>query len=317
MSNYNIHPQTSLEYWYPSKYEVSSSHLLIPRDVLLQKYLKMDDIPKERAPIVLDKPLVTSGNSSKSIHDPLSDLLFEQAAIVNNYKLAYPTKITKKSTKQVKIGHSTISTTTTKKERGVKRVRNQDKNEKENSSSPTVSHPSSVHNTPIPNKTIYFSPSGPSKQTSTPVSVLKEVQLNNQRSNKKLLKFDKALVVNKTDNPTSLQSSKPKHQPTANDSDYDHLACHADNILRMAIDSTLLGSTLNGSFSSLFSNTFANDSVLDASTKKRYPDFLVDVDDEASILEGLKAKWDSTTLMKSRATRIDINADELRAAVDG
>ncbi|EGW31486.1 uncharacterized protein SPAPADRAFT_51493 [Spathaspora passalidarum NRRL Y-27907] len=63
------------------------------------------------------------------------------------------------------------------------------------------------------------------------------------------------------------------------DSDYDHLACHADNILRMAVDSTMLGSTLG-------SITFANDSIYEKG------------------------------LVFSKAVKIDINADELNAAVN-
>ncbi|RLV94186.1 hypothetical protein JA1_001997 [Spathaspora sp. JA1] len=60
----------------------------------------------------------------------------------------------------------------------------------------------------------------------------------------------------------------------------DHLACHADNILRMAVDSTMLGSTIEYTF---------NDSI-----NEKTPG-----------------------LMLSKATKVEINADELIAAVNG
>ncbi|KAK6462243.1 hypothetical protein DFJ63DRAFT_313385 [Scheffersomyces coipomensis] len=312
MTTYNIHPQESLDYNFPSKYEISNSHLLIPRDILLQKYLKLDDIPKPRAPIVVSKPL---GHDDKSFNlvDPLQDLLNEQASFLSSYKLQFPTKTVKK---QVKIRSSKASKKeipTTKNERGVKRSRVPSAEEPARSNEISRQQSSSVHNTPIPNKTIYFSPSGPSKQTSTPVSVLKEVQLNNQRSNKKILKFDKALVLNKAD--IVPQPQIENQQCEADDSDYDHLACHADNILRMAVDSTMLGSTLNGSFSSMSSNTFANDSVLEVAHKQKYPDFLTDENDaDSSVLEGLKAKWLSNSLSRAK---VEINADDINAAVNG
>lgn len=78
--------------------------------------------------------------------------------------------------------------------------------------------------------------------------------------------------------------------------DSDHLACHAHNILRMAVDSTMLGSTFNSSFSSV------NDSLYGRR------DFL-DEDLDKSILE-IKAKQ-TNLLQKNKAKRIEINADDL------
>lgn len=87
--------------------------------------------------------------------------------------------------------------------------------------------------------------------------------------------MDQALVtMSKPMAPTqfSIHNDEEDHD----DSDYDHLACHADNIMRMAVDSTMLGSTFNSSFSSSFSNSFDH-------TGK---DFF-DKEAKKSILEGL------------------------------
>lgn len=81
--------------------------------------------------------------------------------------------------------------------------------------------------------------------------------------------MDQALLV-KQDIPIHTD-----YNDEADDSDYDLLACHADNIMRMAVDSTMLGSTFN-SFSSSFSNSFMESGK----------DFL-DKEAKRTILEGL------------------------------
>lgn len=93
----------------------------------------------------------------------------------------------------------------------------------------------------------------------------------------------------------------------ANKSMGDPLACHAENIMRMAMDSTMLGSFYNNSFSSTFSN-LADDSVLG----KKYPDILGE--SEKSITEHRPA---APLLAKLRAQKVEISAADLQEAVNG
>lgn len=149
--------------------------------------------------------------------------------------------------------------------------------------------------TPITNKTIYFSPSGKGKRSSTPSSMAKDIRHSSMRKSsktlkQKLLRMDQASLVNMTNKqPTPGQfpihndedakkDNEDNEGVLEDESEYDHLACHADNIMRMAVDSTMLGSTFNSSFSSSFSNSFNNDH-----TGK---DFF-DKEAKQSILEGL------------------------------
>lgn len=95
----------------------------------------------------------------------------------------------------------------------------------------------------------------------------------------------------------------------ADKSIYDPLACHADNIMRMAMDSTMLGSFCNNSFSSNFSN-LAEDSILGG----KYHDILSE--SERSMTE-MGHKAPSSLLAKQRAQKIEISAEELENAVNG
>ncbi|KAK6455161.1 uncharacterized protein RJT20DRAFT_55187 [Scheffersomyces xylosifermentans] len=317
-ATYNVHPSISLAYGFPSANDKSLPSML-PRDILLSKNLKIEDDPQPKAPVYVKTP-ISKTFSNSPFEEPLNELLEESRKLINQYKLEFPTlkeEEAKKSRRGTieKTTPRNLKITTKKNVRGTKRTRMQENSsfdadeEEEN----IDANRSSIYNTPIPNKTIFFSPSGSSKKKpqnllqSTPVSVLKEAQLNSQRSAKKLLKTDRATVVQKT-----IEPKKEVANTTADDSEYDLLACHADNIMRMAVDSTMLGSTFNGSFSS-FNNTFANDSVLGIKSKKKFPDFFVDDEADKSVIEDLKSHWSG--LDRSKATKIEINDDDLRAAV--
>lgn len=95
------------------------------------------------------------------------------------------------------------------------------------------------------------------------------------------------------------------------ESSYDQLACHADNILRMAVDSTLLGSSYNGSILSNYSIGGPNDSMSGVLSRKKLNsnDIFDDNDPEKSLLEIRKARWNF--LSRERATKIEINAEEI------
>lgn len=103
----------------------------------------------------------------------------------------------------------------------------------------------------------------------------------------------------------SLARRKILHDADTEDehSVVDPLACHADNIMRMAMDSTMLGSFYNNSFSSTFSN-LADDSI----AGRKYADIL-DCDKSIPDCKG-------PVLAKLRAQKIEISAEELQNAVN-
>lgn len=87
----------------------------------------------------------------------------------------------------------------------------------------------------------------------------------------------------------------------------DPLACHAGNIMRMAMDSTIMDSFCNHSFSSTFSN-LVDDSGLGRGIN--------DVDDaDRSVLERLRA-WPKSSLDPKKAKKIEISAEELDRAIN-
>lgn len=91
------------------------------------------------------------------------------------------------------------------------------------------------------------------------------------------------------------------------DTSQDPLACHAGNIMRMAMDSTMMDSFCNHSFSSTFSN-LVDDSGLGRGN-------LEGDDPDRSILERLRA-WPKSSLDPKRAKKIEISAEELHSAIN-
>lgn len=92
--------------------------------------------------------------------------------------------------------------------------------------------------------------------------------------------------------------------PSEEDVSQDPLACHAGNIMRMAMDSTMMDSFCNHSFSSTFSNLI-EESVLGKNN----------ADGDDSVLERLKS-WPKSSLDPKRAKKIEISAEELHSAIN-
>ncbi|CUM62740.1 uncharacterized protein PRCAT00000297001 [Priceomyces carsonii] len=90
------------------------------------------------------------------------------------------------------------------------------------------------------------------------------------------------------------------------DSDYDHLACHADNIMKMAVDSTMLGSTFSASLS--FSSLNYDVDVLPRATGE-----LAYEDAEKSVLETIIPK--RRNKRSKQRELIMISAQDLAAAI--
>ena len=326
---FNVHASVNLGYNFPSIDESDidfANHL--PRDALLNKNLRLDMLPHAKESYYSNSPITKCYDtkvSNNGIKDsPLYEILAENQENIHNYQLELP--FTRNSTNNSKTDSKPNDTEA--KNRGIKRPR-QTIEENVGETNNLQTQPSSIYKTPIPNKTIFFSSSASSKKKnstnllqSTPVSDIGDA--SGKKSNillakLKAVKMDKAeflnLPIKYTAEKTSIiRHDDPEEESMEMGSDYDHLACHAGNIMRMAVDSTMLGSSYNESFSPTFNNTFGgNDSILGLQSRKRYNDFF---DDEAdkSLIESMKSRWNSG-LNRMKAKVIDINADELQQAV--
>lgn len=101
-------------------------------------------------------------------------------------------------------------------------------------------------------------------------------------------------------------SSQPKQEYSAKDSEagasnFDELACHANKIMPMAIDSTFIGSMFDVSCS----NTFSNDSYLNQS--------VLDEDIVESLEEQRMVNHEACVKFKMKT--VEINAEDLAAAI--
>lgn len=251
---------TSLDYTYPIFNNSIETGPTIPKDVLLSQTLKLDRIPSKTFPTSLDNPIDKAigdvdVKTNDSHDDPLSDLLKLSRDRIKGY-LANSTE---------NLNHEVARTNNKYNQKKVIRIsKRQESNDKNN-----ASELKSRHSTPIGTKSVYFSPSGKANTPTTPVSVRKEAHQNIMRRSsnqvkQRLLKMDQASLVNLVGKQPQ-NDSFPIHKGNEDikDDDHyneedtdDHLACHADNIMKLAVDSTMLGSTFNSSISSSFSNTF-------------------------------------------------------------
>lgn len=331
--SYNVHSSVNLGYSFPSPDESDidfSSHQ--PRDsALLCKKLRLEDLPIPKEPHYTKYPIAKHYNLQPFTNDitenPLYELFTENQKLINLYQLELP--FTRKNTECiVSTSKGNLDEETYSSTRGVKRPRyTGDENafERDEIKEPIAS----PYKTPIPNKTIFFSSSASAKKKnssnllqSTPVS---EIGENSNKkpglllAKQKHLKMDKAEILNLPIKSSSDKINLIRHDSETDESmemasDYDHLACHAGNIMRMAVDSTMLGSSYNDSFSPTFNNTFGgNDSILGLHNRKRYNDFFEE-DADRSLIESMKSRWNNG-LNKLKAKKIDINADELKQAV--
>lgn len=282
-------PNHIMSYSLPYKQPNKSTN--VSRDFQLQQDLKINQA-KPKPAVISKVPLKID---HKQTRHPLDDLIIKSKLAIDNYELDLPADFQ----------DDPLFTSPTKpiatRTRGTKR-RNYDNIEEADYDDVNTSYfqanSSSVMNTPVRNKTIFFSPAGNKQATTKASTPLKEIQLNHKRSliditKGKLLKMDKAKIIKES------TEDKENTQDDVDESDYDHLACHAHNILRMAVDSTMLGSTFNSSFSSV------NDSILDKNNN------ILDEDLDKSVLEMVKSRKNNL-LQKNLATKFEISADDLK-----
>lgn len=277
---YNLNKDSNLEYYFPSFNDIAQVENTF-KETNISKNLKLGNNSYIEPPKRL-KYSIGKVFGDKLMNNPLQDILLDHKQKISHYQLSLPFSKPKESAK------NSIS-----KDRTKKRIR-QPKYEvdKEN-----------VCSTPISKRQQMPSPSvTKSKRTnitlSTPVTTLglmneNKINISDSRQKK---------MTNK-----KLGKKRNKEKNT----DYDNLACHADNIMRMAVDSTMLGST----FSFSFSNTFNDSTVMLSKKKGEYDIYNEDDEGDRSVLEILRSKR-KNGLNKLKAFKIDINAEDLQAAVN-
>lgn len=116
-------------------------------------------------------------------------------------------------------------------------------------------------------------------------------------------KENSQLTISKLTQSTPVKKQPAQIMPVKSKTTHkmDNLACHADNILRMAIDSTIISSN------SFTINSFDED---DENDDDHFDE------QEHSLIEILKAKSFPKDLRRKRSTlRFDINADDIKSVL--
>lgn len=267
----------------------------LSRDAFISRNLEFDREPVKVQPKVAHEPYVKTFNLSNSNtpesfvipgDDPIDDILKESQHLIANFDICLPysdmTPSPKKQPSPRKAGTATLER---KRSRAVlERIDHKLANNSV-SNSPTK--------TPTHQSTRNLQPNSSSKKPKADrLSPSAEQKLFGQRK----LSF-------------SLKAAAPKSSLAdssfAEHSVVDPLACHADNIMRMAMDSTMLESFCNNSISSNFSNLL-DDSIVG----KRPPEIYED----KSISEHTKKP--TSVLDPQRARKVEISAEDLENAVN-
>lgn len=286
----------SLPYSFP-KAPSEEPDFLLPREVQVSRNLDIGKEWVQVSPVQVSEPYVKAfahSNIAESLaiplKNPLDDILAESQQEIMEYSLDLPyLKIVTTTVGLPKATSKNTSIQLLNRKRSRMILELMDQRQLDNTS----------------NACVY---SGIKTPTRTPVRVL------STSSKKPKAGLRESTPTSESKDSIQLKSSLQKSDFKLSDSDdadgsiNDPLACHAENIMRMAMDSTMLGSFCNNSFLSNFSN-LAEDSVLG----RKYPDILSDSDRSISEL-GQRAP--TSLLAKQRAQKIEISAEELQEAVN-
>lgn len=283
----------NISYTYPRPSTISTD-MRLSRDELLNKNLEMSISPVLASPKETSLPYKKTFNSNNStpesltipLSDPIDDIFHESKHIIDAYVISLPYMDDELKpdvidpNAQVKVAPKLLPF----EKHALQPLAERQFNNLQNAFNPHngLKTPRKETETLLPQSSVKKPRSD--IQQSTPVPNERQEFLNKDITTLKKLETEEA------------------------DSSFDPLACHAGNIMRMAMDSTMLGSFCNHSFSSTFSN-LADDSALERNALDD------EYDPDRSILERLRA-WPKSTLNKKRATKIDISAEELRSAIN-
>ena len=273
------------------------------RESLLLETLTIDSPVLPIAPDYLNMAITRSFRTklnTASLPDPLEEIITTSKQLIGEYQhdLQFGIASATAKTATPRLVDPLWDTPT----RGTKRTRDVQPRDRDATTS-------FYANTPISTKAPGFpSLPGNRKQVLTP-AILKKPSLQ------RLLKTDFASLseYKETLATEPLASTPVKGNSTsaaqastedAAESSYDQLACHADNILRMAVDSTMLGSSYNTSLLSNYS-LGPNDSMNGVMAREAHRG-----DPDRSLLELKKAR--RSVLSIEKAAKFEINADDIK-----
>ncbi|KAL7665710.1 hypothetical protein ABC855_g1303 [[Candida] zeylanoides] len=304
MNSHAVYDDAELGYRFPQPLKMT-----IPttqprsRESLLMETLAIDSPVSPIAPDYLNMAITRSFRTdmtTASLPDPLEEIIATSKQLIGEYQLGLRFGVVSATAKEATPPSAdTVWDTPT---RGTKRTRDVQPQDRDTNTS-------FYANTPISAKAPGFpSSAGNRKQNVTPA-------LSKKPSLQRLLKTDFASLSEYKDTSATvpLASTPVKGTSTtaasastedAVESSYDQLACHADNILRMAVDSTMLGSSYNTSLLSNYS-LGPNDSMNGIMARGAHHG-----DPDRSLLELKRARRSMLSIEK--ATKFEINADDIK-----
>lgn len=290
-----IHSSIPLDYCFPSRKEFEDirKNATLPRDVLISQNLTLDKLPHPREPVPVARPIQKT-YSHQVQEDPLEALYRNSKHVIDSYTESMIKSIPKTAT--------TIS--------NVNNHLRQQAGQKEESS---LDKTQGYHSSPAAGKTLYFSPQVAKK---TNVNLTQSTPDPAKDSTRRKLDFG-VQGHSKMRKVDLLQSAGKKsslpvqiYEDSQHEIEEDNLACHAGNILRMAMDTTLLGSSYNTSINSSFG---LNDSILD-NKRDAANGHVHEGEDSISSLRNYKRG--GLNLNKKKATKVEISAEDLNNAIN-
>lgn len=281
-----LHSSISLDYSFPSRNQFDDIRkgLLLPRDALILQNLTLERMPQAKDPVRVAQPIQKTFSSQRQ-EDPLEALYEKSKNIIDSYT---------ESMMQNSLSTNILTTTGGKKLLPSKQI-----------DEAFVEKPQGYHFSPSAGKTLYFSPKFTKKTNTTlPQSTPENKDVTRRKldfgtqGQSKMRKVD-LLQLSSKKSATAVQIYEDSQQ----EPEEDYLACHAGHILRMAMDTTLLGSSYNSSMNSSFG---FNDSILGSKRN------ILDLEGEESITRSLKREHNLNT---NKATKVEISAEDLKNAI--
>lgn len=284
----------ALPYSFPRPSSQEQEQALVPKEVLISKNLEFEHEPLKVSPRVATEPYVKTFSHSNSstpeslvipLEDPIDDIFQESRQLIENFEIQLPTarfgadSASGASPKRIESDHVLLR----KRSRAVLEQVPQ-KNLDFVTNIPVHSPVKTPTHSPLRNVPSSSTKKSKADRLSTPIA---EQKIRGQRKLSFGMSKQKLVPQGVEDLPENISMVDP-------------LACHADNIMRMAMDSTMLGSFCNNSFSSNFSN------VLDDSIIRRPPGAA-----DESLCESSRKVLDPL-----RAMKVEISAADLEQAIN-
>lgn len=277
-----IHSSVSLDYSFPSArhFDVNRNRRLLPREALINQNLTLERMPAPKEPQCVSEPIKQWFNSPLN-DDPLEALYSKLRPIIDAYM------------HRIALGQSaTLLSRPENRHTFASKVE-----------AAAVDKTLGYQCSPSTGKTLHFSPKVAGK------AAMPRATPETKDSARRKLDFDTPGLskVRKID-LLQISTKKPAdpvqiYEDSHPEIEEDNLACHAGHILRMAMDTTILGSSYNSTINLSFG---MNDSIL--GSKRPLGNVLDNLDDS---MLGKRGQSLNTT----KAMKIEISAEDLNNAI--